>query len=352
MPFPPLRVDLVSDTVTQPTAKMREAIMQAEVGDEQRGEDPTTNQLCSRVAALLGKEAAVYLPSGVMCNQIAILVHCRPGDEILADTSAHIIGSEAGGSAALAGAMIRPLAGREGIFDVDDIADALRPNKRNAPRTKLVVVEQTVNRGGGTVWPLQRLVDIAALTRTLKLAVHMDGARLMNAVVASGVSAAEFSAPCDSVWVDFSKGLGCPGGAVLAGSAEFIEQAWIWKHRLGGAMRQSGMMAAAGIYALDHHVDRLSEDHANAQRFAELIADIPGIRLTAERVQTNLIFFDVQDTGMTGIEVAEKLRAKGCRIGVESTYCMRAVTHLGVSRTDVEDVAAALRELLGASPSL
>lgn len=346
MPISQLRVDLVSDTATRPTAKMREAIMQAEVGDEQRGEDPTTNQLCARVAKLLGKEAAVYLPSGVMCNQIAILVHCRPGDEVLADESAHVISSEAGGSAALAGAMIRPLPGNEGIFGLDDITSAIRPYKRNAPRARLIVVEQTVNRGGGTIWPLQNLVDIGELSQSLGLAVHMDGARLMNAVVASGVSAAEFATPCDSVWVDFSKGLGCPVGAVLAGSAEFIEQAWVWKHRLGGAMRQSGMMAAAGIYALDHHIDRLSEDHANAQRFAELIADIPGIRLTSGHVQTNLVFFDVQGAGMTGADIAEKLRASGYRIGVESAYRMRAVTHLDVSRADVEEAAAALRALL------
>jgi len=344
MSFTP-RIDLASDTVTRPTAAMRAAMAAADVGDEQRGEDPSTNALCERVAGMLGKEAALFLPSGVMCNQIAILVHCRPGDEILADKSSHIIGSEGGGPAALAGAMVRALDGDQGVFTPEQLIEAIRPPKRNAPRTRLVALEQTVNQAGGCVWPEDRIRSIAGAAHERGLAVHMDGARILNAAVASGVAARCFAGPCDSAWLDLSKGLGCPVGGVLAGSREFIEEAWRWKHRLGGAMRQSGFLAAAGLYALDHHVERLAEDHAKALKFAEAIVRIPGIRLDQAAVQTNLVFFDVRGTGFNAKALADALLGSGIRIGALSDHRMRAVTHMDVSAGDVEEAAAVLASL-------
>jgi len=337
-----VRVDLISDTQTRPTPEMRRAMAYAPVGDEQRGDDPSTNRLCAMVAALLGKDAAVFLPSGTMCNHISILVHCRPGDEILADQVSHIITSESAGAAVLAGTMIRPLNGRRGIFSGEQVAAAVRPNKRNAPRTRLVAIEQPVNRGGGVVWPLTGIEEVAKVARRLGLVMHMDGARLMNAVITSGVSAEQFATPFDSVWLDLSKSLGCPVGGVLAGTADFIEQAWRWKQRLGGAMRQSGILAAAGIYALEHHIERLADDHTHAQLFAARVAEITGIELDPPKIETNMVFFDVSGTGFTAAEVSARLSASGVRVGVESDTRMRAVTHLGVDRAGVEQAAAAL----------
>jgi threonine aldolase len=305
------RIDLRSDTKTLPTPGMRRAMADAEVGDEQVGEDPTVNRLCARVSELLDKESALFLPSGTMCNQIAILVHCRPGDEILAADSAHIITSEAAGAAALAGAQIRPLAGARGIFSADQVAEAIRPSKRNAPLSRLVEIEQTVNRGGGAVWPLAAIEAVGATARENGLCVHMDGARLMNAVVATGVPAAKFAAPCDSVWLDLSKGLGCPVGGVLAGSRAFIDAAWRWKHRLGGAMRQAGILAGAGLYALDHHLGRLADDHENAKLLAERLANIPGVRLEMP-IETNLVFFDIAESGWSAESESARKAAQGC----------------------------------------
>jgi len=329
-------IDLRSDTVTRPTSAMRQAMAEARVGDEQRGDDPTVEALCERVAALLGKERALFLPSGTMCNQIAILVHCRPGDEVIAADQAHIIGSEAGGAAALAGAQVIGLPTERGVFTAGSARGAVRLPKRNAPRSRLIEVEQTVNAGGGSIWPLQAIHEIAEVAGEHGLALHMDGARLLNAVVASDISAAEFAAPFDSVWIDLSKGLGCPVGGVLAGSGEFIEECWRWKHRLGGAMRQAGILAAAGLHALDHHVERLAEDHATARLLAERLRQIPGIRLEGSEVETNMVFFDVAATGVDASEIEARLRAEGVLIGAAGTARMRAVTHMDVDTGAVE----------------
>ena len=339
-------IDLYSDTKTRPTPGMREAMADAPVGDEQKDEDPTTTLLCERTAALLGKEAAVFLPSGTMCNQIAILVHCQPGDEIICDTTSHIRNSECGGPAALAGAQIAYLDGDRGIFTAAQAAAAIRPARRHSPNTRMIEVEQTSNSGGGTIWPLADLRAVADLARANGLIMHMDGARLLDAVVASGIAAQDYGATCDSLWIDLSKGLGCPIGAVLAGTAEFIDAAWQWKHRLGGAMRQSGIIAAAGLYALDHQVNRLAEDHANARLFAKRIADIPGIALDMEAVQTNMVFFEVAATGLTASELGDRLLARGVRIGANDTHRMRAVTHLDVSSDQITQAADALRAVL------
>ncbi|MGE0726091.1 MAG: low specificity L-threonine aldolase, partial [Alphaproteobacteria bacterium] len=293
-----MTVNLYSDTQTLPTKAMRKAMAEAPCGDEQRGEDPSVNALCERVAALLGKEAAVFLPSGTMCNEIALAVHCRPGDEVLADETSHIIHFEAGGPGALAGVLVKGLKGTRGIFGPDDVATAARPPIRHAPRQRLVCIENTANLGGGTIWPLATVRAVADAAKKRGLAMHMDGARLMNAVVASGVPAADFAAPCDSAWIDLTKGLGCPVGAVLTGSRAFIDEAWRLKHRWGGAMRQAGILAAAGLHALDHHVDRLAEDHANARRLAEGLAAIPGVAVDLASAETNMVYVDVGATGI------------------------------------------------------
>ncbi|MGV6873479.1 threonine aldolase family protein [Pseudochelatococcus sp. B33] len=329
------QIDLRSDTKSLPTEGMRQAIARAELGDEQSGEDPTVNALCARVARLLGKEDALLLPSGTMCNHIALLVHGRPGDEIIAAASSHIVTSESGGAAALAGLQIHGIACERGIFGAEDVAGALRPTKRNAPRSSIVVVEQTTNLGGGAIWPTAVLDALRQVADAHGMCIHMDGARLLNAVVASGVPAATFCGPCDSAWLDLSKGLGCPVGAVLAGSFEFIRQAWVWKQRLGGAMRQAGIFAAAGLYALDHHVARLADDHTNARALAEGLSRLPWVRVAHTPVETNIVFLDVSASGRTASDAAAFLAAHGIGIGVDAPFRLRAVTHLGITRQDI-----------------
>jgi len=343
----PPRIDLSSDTQTRPTPEMREAMANAAVGDEQKGEDPSVNALCERAAALLGKEAAVFLPSGTMANQIAFLVHCRPGDEIIAADICHVVTHEGAGAAALAGSFIRPLAAPRGIFTPAQADAAIRPATRYAPRTRVVSVEQTVNYASGAVWPLETIEAVAAVAHRHGLIMHMDGARLLNAVVASGVPAADYAKAFDTVWVDISKGLGCPVGAVLAGSADFTQQAWQWKQRLGGAMRQAGVLAAAGLYALDRHVERLAEDHANARLFAEQIAQIPGASVPGP-IDTNIVFLDITQTGMDADSVLAALAPRGIRLDRSAPYLLRAVTHLDVDRADVEEAASAIAQVLGA----
>lgn len=341
------RINLYSDTQTLPTEAMRRAMAAAPVGDEQRGEDPSVNRLCERVADLLGKEAAVFLPSGTMCNEVAILVHCRPGDEIIADRTAHILNFEGGAPGALAGVQIQGVPGVRGIYGPAEVEAAIRAESRYFPRSRLVAVEQTANLGGGTVWPVETLAAVGDAARRHGLATHMDGARLMNAVVASGRPAAEHAAAFDSVWIDLSKGLGCPVGAVLAGSADLITEAWRWKQRLGGAMRQAGILAAAGLHALDHHVDRLAEDHANARRFAEAVAALPGVRLDPATVETNIVFFDLEETAPDAASVAKAMEDREVVIGAMGPRTLRAVTHLDVSEQDVDVAVRTLRSVLG-----
>ncbi len=341
-------INLYSDTQTRPTPAMLETMLTAKVGDEQHGIDPSVNELCARVADLLGKEAALFLPSGTMCNEIAILVHCRPGDEIYAHESAHIIISEGGGPSALSGAGIFPMPGARGIYSADTLRASLRIESRYTPKPRLVEVEQTANAGGGSVWTLEEIAAVAAVAKERGLIMHMDGARLFNAVVAAGVSARDFAAPFDSVWVDLSKGLGCPIGGVLAGSQEFVDEAWRWKQRIGGALRQAGYMAAAGLYALDHNIDRLADDHANAQRFGEIVAQCPGVHLSPPQIETNIVFADVAETGLTAIAVRDALEARGINIGAMGVTRLRAVTHLDVSRAQAEEAGQAFVDVVNA----
>jgi threonine aldolase len=330
-----------SDTQTLPTRAMREAVLAADVGDEQANADPTTNALCARVAELLGQEAAVFMPSGTMCNEIAIAVHCRPGDEIICARQSHIIGFEGGGPAALAGAMTSPIDTADGTFTDEQVRAAIRPESRYFPRTRLVSVEQTVNIAGGVVWPVDRLRAVAEVAKNAGLASHMDGARLLNAVVASGVPASEFAGPFDSVWIDFTKGLGAPIGAVLAGSDAFIAEAWRFKQRWGGAMRQSGIAAAMCLYALDHHVARLDEDHALARSVAERLEALPGLT-SVTRPETNIVFFDIAEGGPSADELGADLAEEGIKVCPFGGQRVRIVTHLDVGHDDGERLVAAL----------
>ena len=337
-------VNLLSDTQTRPTAGMRAAIAAAEVGDEQRGRDPTTNALQERVAELLGHEAAVFLPSGTMCNEIAFRVHARPGgDELLLDRTSHPVGFEAGGPAQLAGLMIRTLDGDRGVFTADQLEAAIRPPyNRYAPRSRLVSVEQTTNLGGGRVWPLDMVRAVLDAARRHGLKAHLDGARLMNAVVASGVPASAYASGFDSAWLDFTKGLGAPVGAVLAGSRELIDEAWRWKQMLGGALRQSGVLAAACVYALENHVQRLVEDHEHARLLAEGLAALPGVELDPSTVETNIVIFGVDDAPSLVARVADRVELQAV-----DARRIRAVTHLDVGREDVQRALDAVARALG-----
>jgi threonine aldolase len=324
---------------------MKAAMVAAEVGDEQHGDDPTVDALCDRMAALTGKQAAMFLPSGTMCNQVAILTHCRPGDEILAHESAHIIVNEGGGPGALAGAVVTGLRGARGMFDGATLKAALREKRRNSPPQTLVEVEQTANAGGGSVWPVNLLADVLSTAHENGLKTHMDGARLMNAVVAAGVTASEMVAHCDSVWLDFTKGLGAPLGAVLCGSEAFIDDAWRWKQRLGGSLRQAGICAAACLYALDHNIDRLAEDHANARVLARGLAQIQG--LAVEEPETNLVFFDTRAAGLTADALADRVRREGVMLSTVGPYRVRACTHLDVDADGIEIAVRAIARVIG-----
>jgi threonine aldolase len=329
-------IDLACDTKTKPTAAMRAAMAAAEVGDERAHEDPSVNRLVARCADLLGKDAAVFLPSGTMANEIALAVHCRPGEAVLCDATSHIIGFEGGGPAALAGVMIEPLQGTRGIFDAAQLRAAIRADAPYAPRQRLVVVEQTSNLGGGAIWSRATLDDVAAVAHAAGLSTHMDGARLLNAGVASGVAVADFARGYDSVWIDFSKGLGAPGGAVLAGTKAFCEDAFRLKLRWGGALRQAGIIAAACEYALDRHVARLADDHANARRLAEGLRGLPGIAIDPSEVETNLVYFDVGTSGYAASGFVQALQARGVRMVAMGTTRVRAVTHLDVDGAAIE----------------
>ncbi len=337
------RVNLFSDTQTLPSEEMRRAMAAAEVGDEQRRQDPTVNALQEKVAELLGTEAALFLPSGSMCNQIGIRVHIRPGgDELYAHRTSHPLVAEAGGSATLAGALAHPLEGEGGMFTGADLEAAMPdPTDLHQPRARLVCVEQTTNLGGGRIWPREAIDDVLAVAARHGLRTHLDGARLLNAVVASDQSAASYAAGFDTAWIDFSKGLGAPVGACLAGSRELIEEAWRYKHMFGGAMRQAGIVAAGALWALEHNVERLEEDHANARLLAEGLAEIDGVSIDPATVETNIVIFEVADAG----HLVEELAAAGIEMRSRGSL-VRAVTHLDIDRADVERTLSEVGRLL------
>ena len=339
-------IDLISDTATRPSPGMRAFMAEAPVGDEQRQEDPSVNALQERVGALLGKEKALYLPSATMANEIAVKVHAQPGDAVILEATAHIFTAEAGGPALLSGVTVHTVPGVRGVFTAQQVERAIMADNPHYPRTRLVSVEQTANLGGGTVWPLAALRAVAEMAQRHGLRTHMDGARLMNAVVASGIAAPTYAQGYHSVTLCLTKGLGCPVGALVAGDGEFIKEARRFKHLFGGAMRQAGIIAAAGLYALDHNVERLAEDHTNAKILARGLAEIPGIQIEVEHVETNMVFFDVAGLDITAQEAVARLWEEGVRMGVAGRTRIRAVTHLDVTQAQVERAVEVAQRLL------
>ncbi len=341
-------IELRSDTLTQPTPAMREAIANAVVGDEQKREDPTVNDLEARGAQLLGHEEAVFLPTATMANEIALRLHSRPGDELLAEEHSHVMVAELGGPAVFAGLLTRPIATTNGRFGPELIRALANPgDAHHTPRTRVVSIENTHNSSGGRVWPLAEVAAVAAECRALDLRLHLDGARLLNAAVALGVPASEIGAHADTVTLCLSKGLGCPLGALIAGSTESMFEARRLKHLFGGAMRQAGIVAAAGVYALDHHVERLADDHARARRLAEGLASA-GLPIDLEQVETNFVQVDVGPLELTKQEALARLAADG--VGLSGTVhptVLRAVTHLDVSDEDIDRAIELIPRALG-----
>jgi threonine aldolase len=326
---------------------MREAIAAAEVGDEQLGEDPTVNTLESRMAEILGHEEAVFVPTATMANEIALRVLAEPGDELIAEEESHILLSELGGPAVFAGLMARPIASPTGRFTPEHVrAKARDGDLGHTPMTRVVAIENTHNSSGGRVWPLAEVAAIAETCRELSLALHLDGARLFNASVASGEAPSAYGALADTVTICFSKGLGCPFGAVVAGSAERMLRARRFKHQFGGAMRQAGIAAAASVYALDHHVERLAEDHARARRLAEALHEA-GLPVDLDQVETNFVQIDVAPFGLSQVDALERLRSEGVRLSTTSGTKLRAVTHLDITDEDIARAAELIPRALG-----
>ncbi len=338
-------IDLRSDTVTRPTPAMREAMMRAEVGDDVFGEDPTVNALQEKVAALLGKEAALFVPSGTMGNQICINALTDPGDEVICEAGSHIIHFEGGAMALLSGVQPRPVQGRNGVFTVDQVRELIRPRASHFPRSKLIVIENTHNLAGGTIFPIREIERLAAFARQQGLSLHLDGARLWNASVASGIPLHRYAEYFDSVSVCLSKGLGAPVGSVVVGSRDFIERAHRFRKLYGGGMRQVGILAAAGLYAIENHLERLEEDHAHARAFAEIVAESKHVSIDLATVQTNIVVMDLR-TQTTADEICRRLQEKGILMIPMGPGKLRAVTHLDVSREQVLQAAVTVKKVL------
>ena len=345
--MPPGTADFYSDGKSIPPREMRETALDAVLGDEQKGEDPSTTELLERTAELLGKEDALFMPSATMANEIAVAVHSRPGDEIICERSSHVVNFESGGPGVLAGVQTQMLDGDNGMFSAEQVAAAIRP-KGNLyiPETALVIVEQTANMGGGAVWPLQQMREVAAVAHEAGVATHLDGARLMNAVVKAGISAKDYSEGYDSVTLCFSKGLGSPFGAALAGSEEFIQRSWRIRQLIGGGLRQSGFMAAPCLYALDHNVERLADDHRRATQIASFLEGLALVDAVLP-AHTNIVIFDISHDGPTAAEVVAELLSRGFAVGAFGKRRIRIVTHLGVDQDDTDRLCAELEDLLG-----
>lgn len=341
--MPTAPIDLRSDTVTRPTLAMRRAMAEAEVGDDVLNEDPTVLKLQEKTAQLFGKEAALFVPSGTMANQIAVGVHTRPGDELVCDPSAHVYLWEGGGIARLWGVTARTVDPAEGVLGLSDLRGKVRPDDSHYVRTRMISLENTHNRAGGRIHPITAIAEISGWARAHNLAMHLDGARILNAVVASGIPAAEWGRYFDTVSICYSKGLGAPVGSALVGSADVIHEAHRLRKVLGGGMRQTGVIAAAALHALEHHVDRLAEDHANARLLAAAVEETPGLALESGRVETNLVWIAVAPALGTARELAARLHDEGILVSALGPQVLRACTHLDVSRADVERAAGALR---------
>jgi threonine aldolase len=338
-------VDLRSDTVTKPSSGMRRAMAEAQVGDDVYREDPTVNLLQELVADLLGKEAALFVPSGTMSNQLCLRTLTRPGDEVIVHEDAHVLHYEGGSAAALSGLQLRVLPGEQGILDPNAVERAVRPQGEHFPRTGAVEIENTHNRCGGTIWPLEAMQEVARLARGRKIGVHLDGARIWNAYKATSVPLRTYAATADSVSVCFSKGLGAPVGSALAGSVEFVEEARDNRKRYGGAMRQAGILAAGALYALEHNLDRLVEDHEKALILSDLLKDVPGLEIV-HPVQTNIVIVDLSPRTLTADQAVGALREQGVWCGAAGPTRVRFVTHLDVSLEEVRSAGEAAVRVL------
>ena len=339
-------IDLRSDTVTRPSPEMRKAMAEAEVGDDVYGEDPTVNRLQEMVAELLGKEAAIFTASGTMANETALRALTHPGDEVVVEHTSHIYNYESGGAAALSGVQLAPLQGQRGVLTAEQIKGAIRPPDHHYAPTRLVCLENTHNRGGGKIYPLGEIVRIREIADRYGLMMHLDGARLLNAVVESEIPAPDWTQFFDSVIICLSKGLGAPVGSMVAGGVDFIEEVHRYRKMFGGGWRQAGILAAAGIYALKNNIERLAEDHANARLLADGLADIPGIILSPEEVETNIVIFAIQEGYLSSRQISDRLKAGYVLINPIEPPRMRAVTHLDVSREDCLGALKVMREVM------
>ncbi len=341
-------VDLRSDTVTKPSAEMRRVIAEAEVGDDVLGDDPTVIRLQESIAELFGMSAALFVPSGTMANQVAIRSATEPGDEIICHKFTHSYNYETAGPAALCGCSMRFVDGPRGVFAAQDAEDAVQPHDSHYPRSRMIIIENTNNNGGGAVWPIDDVAALRAVADRHRLHVHIDGARLLNACVAAGCRPRDYTQHVDSVSLCFSKGLGAPIGSIIAGGAEFIKRAHRFRKMLGGGMRQSGLLAAAALYALDNNVQRLVQDHQNARHLAERIAEIPGIQLDPADVQTNIVVFEVSEQLGTNQEFVDRMYQRGVWMFTVGRSGVRAVTHMDVSREQIDRAVNVFREVCGA----
>lgn len=339
-------IDLRSDTVTKPSPAMRKAMAEAEVGDDVFGEDPTVNRLQEKIALLLGKEAALFVPSGVMANQLAIKVQTQPGDEVIVESGSHIFNYETAAPSVISHVQIATVPGRRGILRVDDLVPAIRSSAYYMPRTSLICLENTHNKAGGTIYPLEEIRNISRFAKERRMALHLDGARLWNASVATGIPPNEYAAHADTVSVCFSKGLGAPVGSALAGTKEMIEMARKYRKILGGGMRQAGILAAGALYALEHNIERLREDHEKARMFAREVSSIPGFEVDMEAVQTNIVIMEVAKTGKTPAQLLETLRTKGVLLTEMSHTALRAVMHMDVTMNEVNEAATIMKSVL------
>ena len=339
------RIDLRSDTVTRPTPAMREAMAEAEVGDDVFGEDSTVNRLQERAAEWMGKEGALFVPSGIMANQLAVRLLTQPGDEVIIEAQAHVFHYEAGAGGALSGIQFYPLAGARGVLEADQVADAIRTDENYLPPTRLICLENTHNRGGGTIYPLENIKAIARIARGRGVAMHLDGARIFNASVASGIPAAEYAKPFDTVSFCLSKGLGAPVGSMICTTSDRIPMLRRLRRMFGGGMRQAGILAAAGLYALEHNIKRLADDHAHAQKLATALAGLPGISIDPDHVETNIVIFDIAKTRFSPAQAVEALKKEGVLVVPFGKTLLRAVTHLDVGAKDVEKAITAFRKV-------
>ncbi|HTP79871.1 MAG TPA: GntG family PLP-dependent aldolase [Bacteroidota bacterium] len=339
-------IDLRSDTVTKPGADMRRAMAEAEVGDDVYGEDPTVNRLQETVAEILGKEAALFTPSGVMANELAIKAHTQPGDEVIVEGDSHIFNYETAGPAMLSHVQLRTLKGVRGILRVEDLLPAVRSREYHLPRTSLVCIENTHNRAGGSIYPLEEMRRIRTFTRRANLALHLDGARLWNASAATGIKPETYAATCDSVSVCFSKGLGAPVGSALAGTKGFIDRARRLRKVFGGGMRQGGIIAAGALFALEHNRARLGEDHEKARTFVRLVSGVRGFNVDEKGVETNIVVIDISGRDERADSILTRLRRRGVLLSEMSPTLIRAVAHLDVSAQEVERAGEIVSEAL------